>query len=96
MPTLISVSMVAAPWRRFCQAARWNGQPAQNTTGVASWSASHCQLSNCSAGIIAIASTGSVRTVAAISRLRSARVGSSRTSSGAAAGAPAGRGSRAV
>ncbi len=36
VPTLISVSIVAAPWRRFCQAARWNGQPPQRTTGVAS------------------------------------------------------------
>ena len=35
--------MVAAPWRRFCQAALWNGQPAQSTTGVASASESHCQ-----------------------------------------------------
>ena len=28
--------MVAVPWRRFCQAAWWNGQPAHSTTGVAS------------------------------------------------------------
>ena len=43
VPTEIRVSMVAAPWRRFCQAALWNGQPAHSTTGVASWSESHCQ-----------------------------------------------------
>ena len=43
VPTEIRVSIVAAPWRRFCQAALWNGQPAQSTTGVASWSESHCQ-----------------------------------------------------
>ena len=43
VPTEISVSMLATPWRRFCQATRWNGQPAHSTTGVASWSESHCQ-----------------------------------------------------
>ena len=43
VPTEISVSMLAAPWRRFCQAARWKGQPAHSTTGVASCSESHCQ-----------------------------------------------------
>ena len=36
VPTEISVSMLAEPWRRFRQAARWNGQPAHSTTGVAS------------------------------------------------------------
>ena len=36
MPTEISVSIVAAPCFRFCQAARWNGQAPQSTTGVAS------------------------------------------------------------
>ncbi len=43
VPTEMRVSMVAVPWRRFCQAALWNGQPAHSTTGVASWSESHCQ-----------------------------------------------------
>ena len=62
VPSEISVSIVAVPWRRFAQAARWNGQPPQTTTGVASWSASHCQLSNCSAGIIESSSTGSAST----------------------------------
>ncbi len=51
--------MVAAPWRRLAQAARWNGQAPHSTTGVASIRASHCQLSNCSAGIIDISRTGS-------------------------------------
>ena len=59
VPRLISVSIVAVPWRRFAQAARWNGQAPQSTTGVAKLSASHCQLSNCSAGIIETSSTGS-------------------------------------
>ena len=36
VPSEISVSMVAAPWRRFGQAARWNGQPPHSTTGAAS------------------------------------------------------------
>ena len=36
VPSEISVSIVAAAWRRFFQAAAWNGQPAQRTTGVAS------------------------------------------------------------
>ena len=36
VPSEISVSIVAAPWRRFAQAARWNGQAPQSTTGVAS------------------------------------------------------------
>ena len=43
VPTETRVSMVAAPWRRFCQADLWNGHPAHSTTGVASWSESHCQ-----------------------------------------------------
>src|SRR6478735_7710119 len=35
VPTEMSVSMVAAPWRRFFHAARWNGYAAHSTTGVA-------------------------------------------------------------
>ena len=42
-PTLIRVSMVAAPWRRLAQAARWNGHAPHTTTGAASVSDSHCQ-----------------------------------------------------
>ena len=34
-PREMSVSIVAAPWRRFAQAARWNGQAPHRTTGVA-------------------------------------------------------------
>ena len=49
----ISVSIVAAPWRRLVQAARWNGQAPHTTTGAARVSDSHCQLSNCSGGTIA-------------------------------------------
>ena len=36
VPSEMSVSIVAAPWRRLAQAARWNGQPPHSTTGVAS------------------------------------------------------------
>jgi hypothetical protein len=42
-PIEISVSIVAAPWRRFAHAARWNGHAAHVTTGPASASAIHCQ-----------------------------------------------------
>ena len=36
MPTEISVSIVAAPWRRFCHAAGGTASAPQTTTGVAS------------------------------------------------------------
>ena len=35
--------MVAAPWRRFAHAARWNGQAAHTITGAARVSEIHCQ-----------------------------------------------------
>ena len=81
VPIEISVSIVAAPWRRFSQAAWWNGQPAQSTTGVASCSASHCQFSNCSGSIIEISRTGSERAAAKISRRRRSAVGSAAVAS---------------
>ena len=31
----MSVSIVAAPWRRLIHAARWNGHAPHTTTGVA-------------------------------------------------------------
>ena len=34
-PTEMSVSIVAAPWRRFAQAALWNGQAPHVATGAA-------------------------------------------------------------
>ena len=77
VPTEISVSIVAAPCRRFAQAARWNGQPPQSTTGVASCSESHCQLSNWSGGTIASSSTGTDSDAETTSRRRSGAVGSS-------------------
>jgi hypothetical protein len=42
---------------------------------------SHCQLVNCSAGTIAMAMTGTLRTVEMIRRWRSARTGASSSTS---------------
>ena len=81
------MSIVAAAWRRFSQAARWNGQAPHVATGAASVSASHCQLSNCSEGIIESSTTGSDNADAAIKRSRSGRVSSG---SGPSFGSPAG------
>src|SRR5699024_7174214 len=53
VPMEMRVSMVAAPWRRFVQVARWNGQAPQTTTGAARVRESHCQQVNCSGGIMA-------------------------------------------
>jgi len=70
------VSIVAAPCFRFIHAARWNGHAPHTTTGAARVSESHCQLSNCSAGIIAMSTTGTVRAVDTRSRCRRSAVGS--------------------
>jgi hypothetical protein len=76
------------------QAATWNGNAPQTTTGAARVSDSHCQLVNCSAGTIAKAMTGTVSTSETSSRSRSGRDGSaSATSTCSASG---GRGSSAV
>ncbi len=61
MPSEISVSMLAARWRRPAHAARWKGQPPHSTTGAASASAAHSQPPNRRAGIIDTSSTGSER-----------------------------------
>jgi hypothetical protein len=60
-PMLMSVSIVVVPWRSERQAARWNGQAPQNTTGVASAKHSHCQYVNCRGGIIEMSTTGVAR-----------------------------------
>ena len=90
MPSEISVSIVAAPCLRLSQAARWNGQPPQTTTGEASARDSHCQLSNCSGGTIASRSTGSESAALITSRRRNARASSSSAAgaSSEACGAP--------
>src|SRR5262249_54723194 len=64
VPSEISVSMVAAPCRALVQAARWKGQAAYVTTGAARVRDSHCQYSNCRAGAIDIAITGTARATA--------------------------------
>ncbi len=71
VPIEMSVSIVAAPWRRLVQAALWNGHAPHTITGAASASDAHCQYVNCSAGIIAIAMTGTVRMIEMIRRWRS-------------------------
>ena len=70
-PTLISVSIVAAPCRRFAHAAAWNGHAPHTTTGAARIRDSHCQLSNCNGATIASSSTGAVSTAETSSRRRS-------------------------
>ncbi len=77
VPIEISVSIVATAWRAFSAAARWNGQPLQNTTGVASASDTHSQPENCAAGTIASTASGADSTAATSSRSRYGRVGSS-------------------
>ena len=90
VPTEISVSIVAAPCLRLAHAALWNGHAAHSTTGVTRFSDSHWKLSNCSAGIIAISSTGTDRTAAKIRRRRSAAISSgSVVSAGSLAGSAA-------
>ena len=69
MPSEMSVSMEAAPWRAFASAARWKGQPAQAHTGVVSASATHSQPSKPKGGTMAIRATGTVRIAATTSRM---------------------------
>ena len=77
MPIEISVSIVELPCRRLAHAARWNGSAPHTTTGAARVSDSHCQLVNCHAGTIAIATTGTVSTRETSSRWRRRCTGSS-------------------
>ncbi len=81
-PSEISVSIVAVACLRFAHAARWNGSAPQTTTGAASVSDSHCHDSNCSAGIIAIANTGTVSASETSRRWRSGAVSSAGAASG--------------
>ncbi len=76
VPIEMSVSMVAARWRALVQAARWKGSAPQTTTGPDRVSTSHCQLVNCSAGIIDSSRTGADRTADTTNRCRSAAVSS--------------------
>jgi hypothetical protein len=43
VPIEMSVSMVAAPCRRFAHAALWNGHAAHTSTGAARVREIHCQ-----------------------------------------------------
>ena len=70
VPIEMSVSIVTAAWRALRAAARWNGQPAQSTTGVARASATHSQPSNWSGGTIASSVSGAVSATATTSRRR--------------------------
>ena len=92
MPRETSVSIVEVPCLRLTQAARWNGQAPQTTTGAARVRESHCQYVNCRAGTIARAMTGTVRTAEMTNRRRSDRVGSSAASSPLSGAAWSGRG----
>ena len=93
-PTEISVSIVAAPWRRFVSAARWNGQAPHTTTGEARVNASHCQWSNCRAGTIDSSITGRLSPAETSRRCRHGADSSGSGSAASAAGR--GRGSVAV
>ena len=64
------MSIVELPWRRLVHAARWKGSAPHTTTGAARVRESHCQLVNCHAGTIAIATTGTVSTSETSSRWR--------------------------
>ena len=102
VPSDTRVSIVAAPCRRLVQAAWWNCQPPQTTTGAARVSESHCQKVNWSAGIMAMATTGTVSTTLTNSLCRKVRSSESRSSAGVSAsvgrwsGRTAGRGTCAV
>ena len=73
VPIEMRVSIVAAPCRAFSAAARWNGQPAQSTTGAASASATHSHPSNMSGGTIETRASGTLSVTASNRRRRSAR-----------------------
>ena len=67
------VSMVNEPCRRLARVALWKGAPPQKKMGVTMVSTAHCQLVNCSAGIMLSKTTGTVSAAETIRRcLRSA------------------------
>jgi len=67
---------VAAACRALVHAARWKGHAPHTTTGAANVRDNHCQFSNCSASIIAIASTGAASTAQITTRWRNGAVSS--------------------
>ena len=91
VPIEISVSIVAAKWRAFSAAARWNGHPAHSTTGADSANASHSQPVTRPGGTTT-KTTGAIdSSVATTSRSRSIRASRSpaRSASRAARGGAA-------
>ncbi len=98
VPIDTRVSIVAVPWRRLVQVARWNGQAAQMMTGPVSANASHCQAGNCNAGTIDIAITGTASTMLPTRRWRRSTSSASRRSVVGCSGSSglAARGSTAV
>ena len=70
------VSIVEAPCRAFRNAARWNGQAHQSTTGVARASWIQALLGTSRPGHMASTTTGTVSTVATMARRLSASCGS--------------------
>ena len=83
----MSVSIVTAPWRALTSAARWKSKPAQNTTGVASASASHSQPTNWRGVTIASTTSGedSAAATTSLRRTASTRSTTSRVSEASAA-----------
>ena len=75
------VSMVKDPWRRLVTVALWNGAPPQKKTGVASVRIAHCQLLNCSAGIMLMSKTGTDSSVEMIRRCLRSSASASRAAS---------------
>ena len=73
-PTLTRVSMVAAPWPRPYQAARYSGQAPQVATGAASSRLAHCQPGNCAARTIDRTMTATASGAHSASRRASAPV----------------------
>jgi hypothetical protein len=69
VPSVISVSIVIAPWRAFAIVARWKGHPPHTTTGTASTNETHCQPGNCHAGIMPSTTTGTASAVLTHSRV---------------------------
>ena len=87
---------MAAPCRRLDHAARWNGSAPHTATGAASVSDAHCHEVNCSAGTIAMATTGTASVRHTSSRVRNAASAGSGTAPSWSGSTGGGAGSVAV
>jgi hypothetical protein len=96
VPMEMRVSMVAMPCRAALAAPRWNCQPPQMTAGAPRVRESHCQFSNCQAGTIAMATTGTASAMVTSSRCRNAASAGSGSASASSATGSGGAGSAAV